>query len=133
MSAGNLHPIEIYVACDRLGEVPAGVHHFAPLEAGLTTLREGDHRGGLAAATVAPEVAAAPCGLVLTGIPFRTAWKYGERGYRHLFWDAGTMVGNLLALAEAHGLPARVYVGFVDRTSPNWSVPTASTSWPWRS
>ena len=39
---------------------------------GLTTLREGDHRGGLAAATVAPEVAAAPCGLVLTGIPFRT-------------------------------------------------------------
>jgi SagB-type dehydrogenase family enzyme len=115
MSAGNLHPIEVYVVCDRLGEVPAGVHHFAPLEAGLTTLREGDHRGGLAAATVAPEVAAAPCGLVLTGIPFRTAWKYGERGYRHLFWDAGTMVGNLLALAEAHGLPARVYVGFVDR------------------
>ena len=25
------------------------------------------------------------------------------------------MLGNLLALAEAHGLPARVYVGFVDR------------------
>jgi SagB-type dehydrogenase family enzyme len=114
MSAGNLHPVEVYVVCDRLGEVPAGVHHFAPLEVGLTMLREGDHRGGLAAATATPQVATASCSLVLTGIPFRTAWKYGERGYRHLFWDAGTMLGNLLALAEAHGLPARVHVGFVD-------------------
>ena len=114
MSAGNLHPVEVYVVCDRLGEVPAGVHHFAPLEVGLTMLREGDHRGGLAAATAAPQVATASCSLVLTGIPFRTAWKYGERGYRHLFWDAGSMLGNLLALAEAHGLPARVHVGFVD-------------------
>jgi SagB-type dehydrogenase family enzyme len=115
MSAGNLHPVEVYVICDRLGEVPAGVHHFAPLEMGLTTVREGDHRGVLAAATVTPAVANASCSLVLTGVPFRTAWKYGERGYRHLFWDAGTMLGNLLGLADAHGLPARVHVGFVDR------------------
>lgn len=115
MSAGNLHPVEVYVVCNRLGEVPAGVHHFAPLEVGLTTLREGDHRGVLAAATVTPEVANASCSLVLTGIPFRTAWKYGERGYRHLFWDAGTMLGNLLGLAEAHDIPARVHVGFIDR------------------
>jgi SagB-type dehydrogenase family enzyme len=114
MSAGNLHPIEIYAVCAGLGDVPAGVHHFAPLEVGLTMLREGDHRGRLAAATGAPEVAAAPCTLVLTGVPFRTAWKYGERGYRHLFWDAGSMLGNLLALAEAFGLLAHVYVGFVD-------------------
>jgi SagB-type dehydrogenase family enzyme len=115
MSAGNLHPVEVYVVCAGLGDVPAGVHHFAPLEVGLTTLRDGDHRGPLAAATSAPEVGAAPCSLVLTGIPFRTAWKYGERGYRHLFWDAGCMLANLLALAEAFGLPARVHLGFVDR------------------
>ena len=115
MSAGNLHPVEVYVVCAGLGEVAAGVHHFAPLEVGLTTLRDGDHRDLLAAGTGAPEVAAAPCSLVLTGVPFRTAWKYGERGYRHLFWDAGSMLGNLLALAEAFGLSARVYVGFVDR------------------
>jgi hypothetical protein len=43
---------------------------------------------------------------------WRTAWKYGERGYRHLFWDAGTMLANLLALA-ADDEP-RLTTGFVD-------------------
>jgi hypothetical protein len=51
---------------------------------------------------------------VLTGIPWRTAWKYGERGFRHLYWDSGTMLANLLAVVGAHGLRARVWTGFVD-------------------
>jgi SagB-type dehydrogenase family enzyme len=114
MSAGNLHPVELYAACGDLPGVEAGVHHFAPLEFGLTTLRSGDWRRALAAAAAEPAVATGPCTLVLTGIPWRTAWKYGERGYRHLYWDAGTLLANLLAVAEAHGLPARVLLGFAD-------------------
>ncbi len=80
MSAGNLHPVEIYVICGDLVGVPAGVHHFAPLEFGLTELRRGDFRDALAAAAADPQVADAPVTLVVTGIPWRTAWKYGERG-----------------------------------------------------
>ena len=38
------------------------------------------------------------------------AWKYGERGFRHLYWDAGTMLANLLAVEPS----ADVRVGFVD-------------------
>ena len=102
MSAGNLHPVEVYAVCAGLDGVPDGVHHVAPLELGLTTLRSG---------AVAPGPG---CSLVLTGIPWRTAWKYGERGFRHLYWDAGTMLANLLAVAGACGLDARVWTGFVD-------------------
>ena len=80
MSAGNLHPVELYVVGSDLS-----VHHYAPLEHGLTTLRAG--RGG-----------ESPAWVVLTGIPWRTAWKYGERGWRHLYWDSGAMAANLLAL-----------------------------------
>ena len=90
MSAGNLHPVEVYVVGDDLS-----VRHYAPLEHGLTTLRPGGGR----AATIA-----------LTGIPWRTCWKYGERGWRHLYWDAGAMAANLLALAP----DARVTVDFDD-------------------
>jgi SagB-type dehydrogenase family enzyme len=110
MSAGNLHPIEIYVACGDLEGVPAGVHHFAPLEFGLTELRRGDFRTALAVAAADPQIADAPVTLVVTGIPWRTGWKYGERGFRHLYWDAGTMLGNLLALEPS----ASLRVGFAD-------------------
>jgi SagB-type dehydrogenase family enzyme len=97
MSAGNLHPIELYV-------VGRGVHHYQPLTHSLVELR--------AAGEVAlPDGTAV---LVLTGIPFRTCWKYSERGWRHLFWDAGTVVANVLAVAGAHGLPAGVQIGFPD-------------------
>jgi SagB-type dehydrogenase family enzyme len=114
MSAGNLHPVEVYVVAGNTNGVAAGVHHFAPLDFGLVSLRDGDHRAALAAATADQRVAAVPYSLVLTGIPWRTAWKYGERGYRHLWWDAGTMVANLLAAASAAGVRAEVDLGFVD-------------------
>ena len=110
MSAGNLHPIEIYVVCGDLDGVPAGIHHFAPLEFGRTELRRGDFRDALATVAADPRVADAPVTLVVTGIPWRTAWKYGERGWRHLYWDAGTMLANLLALEPS----ASVRVGFAD-------------------
>jgi len=97
MSAGNLHPVEVYV-------VRSGVHHYQPLGHAFIQLREPTELAG-----AGPGVA-----LVLTGILFRTSWKYGERGWRHLWWDAGTMLANLLAVAVAHGLAARVLVGFDD-------------------
>ena len=107
MSAGNLHPIEVYiVAGGAIDGIAAGVHHFAPYEFGLTALRSGDFRPALSVT--------APVALVFTGLVWRTTWKYGERGWRHLYWDAGTMLANLLAAAHAHGLDARVSVGFDD-------------------
>jgi len=75
----------------------------------------GDHRAHLVrAAASEPAVARAPLVLVLTGLPWRTAWKYTERGYRHLFWDAGMILANLLPLATSAGFPTRVVLGFAD-------------------
>jgi hypothetical protein len=59
MSAGNLHPVELYVVCGDLDDIGAGAYHFAPLEFGLTELRRGDYRGALAVAAADPGVAAA--------------------------------------------------------------------------
>jgi nitroreductase len=99
-SAGNLAPLELYVFTGELPGLRAGLYHYQPREHGLVSL------GPLPAETQP--------GLVVTGIPWRTSWKYGERGYRHLWWDAGTMLAQTLALAEEAGLPARVELGFVD-------------------
>jgi SagB-type dehydrogenase family enzyme len=113
-SAGALYPTELYAVCGPLADLPAGVYHFEPAEFALRRLRDGDFRTRLAAAA-APAIAGLPLCLVLTGIPWRTTWKYRERGYRHLFWDAGAIVANLLAVAAAAGWDARVLLGFVDQ------------------
>lgn len=109
-SAGALYPIEVYVIAGEAEGLDPGVYHYAPLEHGLTLLRKGDFRGNVGLGGAAPGAAT----LILTGIPWRTAWKYTARGFRHLYWDAGMVMANLLAAAAALGLRARVYLGFVD-------------------
>ena len=52
--------------------------------------------------------------IVVTGIPWRTGWRYAERGYRHIYWDAGTMLANTLALADAGGYRPRLLTRFPD-------------------
>jgi SagB-type dehydrogenase family enzyme len=108
MSAGALHPVELYVA----GEL--GLAHFDPGEGVVRRLRAEDVRAALARAAAAPGVAEAAAILVSTGIVWRTAWKYGPRGWRHVFWDAGTMLANLLALADEAGLDPRLFTAFAD-------------------
>ncbi|GAA0345681.1 SagB family peptide dehydrogenase [Actinoallomurus spadix] len=113
-SAGNRHPLEVYVAAGAVGGLDPGLYHFAPDVFALEELSAGDHRPALADAAAAPEAAAEPLVLILTGVPWRTAWRYGERGWRHVYWDAGTMLANLLTVAEAYGVRARVLLGFAD-------------------
>ena len=114
-SAGALFPVELYLVCQDIPGLAAGVYHFAPAELSLQRLREGDYRGRLLQATANhPEVATAPVTLICTAIFWRSAWKYRERGYRYCFWDTGTILANLLAVASDLGLPARVVAGFLD-------------------
>jgi SagB-type dehydrogenase family enzyme len=109
-SAGALYPIEAYVVSGDLEGLEAGVYHYEPADHALTRLRAGDFRGSLGLGEEQPGAVT----LLLTGIPWRTAWKYGARGFRHLYWDAGMMLANLLAAAAAQRLPARLVLGFVD-------------------
>lgn len=112
---GNLHHIDLYVASADSPGLDAGLYHFGPHDFALRRLRAGDPRAALAAATAGePHVREAPTVLILTSTWWRNAWKYRSRAYRHAFWDAGTQLANLLALAAARGLPAHVVLGFAD-------------------
>ena len=115
-SAGALYPLELYFACGDIDGLEAGLYHFHPLERALRRVRGGDPRPYIVRAAGARDgVARAPVTLILSGISRRTMWKYEARGYRHLYWDAGMVVANLLALAAAGGHGAEVVLGFTDR------------------
>ncbi len=112
---GALYHVDLYLVCDELQEISAGVYHFSPHDFALRRLRQGDFRGVLAQASGAePSVVEAPVVLLCASTFWRNAWKYQARAYRHCYWDDGTMIANLLAAAAARALPAKVVVGFVD-------------------
>ena len=101
-SAGGRFPLEVYVAVpEGNGQLPAGVHWYDPVAHALVQVGPVPRGGG--AVTV-----------IVTGVPWRTGWRYRERGYRHIYWDAGTLLSQMLALADSAGLAPRLYTRFPD-------------------
>jgi len=113
-STGALYQTEVYVVAAAVDGLASGVYHFSPGDFALRRLRDGDFRGALAIAAADDELASHPATLVLTAIYWRNTWKYQARGYRHLFWDSGSMLANALAAASALDVPARAITGFVE-------------------
>ncbi len=99
-SAGGRFPLEVYVAVPEGHRLPAGVHWYHPADHAL--LQIGPAPSG-------PAIA-----LVVTGVPWRTGWRYRERGFRHVYWDAGTLLAQQWALARSAGLQPRLYTRFPD-------------------
>lgn len=110
-SAGGRFPLELYVAVPGgarpagPADVPPGVHWYDPVAHALVQV-------GPAPRSTGPTPQATT--VAVTGVPWRTAWRYRERGFRHVYWDAGTMLSQLLALADSAGLGPRLYTRFPD-------------------
>src|SRR4029077_13363335 len=66
-----------------------------------------------------PSIANASAVIALSAIYWRSAWKYRARAYRYCYWDAGTMLANLLAAAAAEGIYADVITTFEDPALEN--------------
>lgn len=112
---GKLYHVDCYLVCGEASGVPAGVYHFDPTTFSLDVLRRGDYRGVLNAATGGhPGVADAPVSVVTTSTWWRNAWKYRARTFRHAFWDSGTLLANLLAVAHGLDIRCEVVTGFAD-------------------
>ena len=112
---GALYEVEVYVVCGNLIDLEAGVYHFAPAEFALRRLREGDYRSVLSETTGRETtIIHAPLTILCTCTYWRNAWKYQARTYRHFGWDNGTLLANLLAVATALGMPAKLICGFLD-------------------
>jgi SagB-type dehydrogenase family enzyme len=99
-SAGGRFPLEFYASTRDVAGVPDGVHWYDPVEHALVQV--GPAPGGEAST------------LVVTGVPWRTGWRYAERGWRHLYWDAGTALSQLIASADSIGAVPRLRTRFPD-------------------
>lgn len=96
-SAGNLHPLELYVQVRGIKGLLSGIYHVDAGKEQLVLIREIGREG------LEPELGltARFNGLlfVLSCVPFRAEWKYGERAVRYCFLDAGHQIGAVKAAA----------------------------------
>jgi SagB-type dehydrogenase family enzyme len=116
-ATGALYPIELYIVCQDIPGLNAGVYHFCPGDFTLTELRSGDYKAELAtAAGDSKNIMTSPITIVFTSIAWRNAWKYEARSYRHWFWDSGVIAANLTATAASSHLQPFLILGFVDDT-----------------
>lgn len=100
-SSGNLHPTEAYVILDAFGGVSetACLYHYDPLGHAL------EERAIYETAHILP---AAGFLLALSSIPWREAWKYGERSFRYCQLDAGHAIGSAAQAAAELGWSAQL-------------------------
>jgi hypothetical protein len=115
-SAGGRFPLELYVVVPEGTGLPSGVHWYDPQAHGLVQVGPAP-RGGVPA-------------IIVTGIPWRTGWRYRERGFRHVYWDAGTMLAQLLAVADSAGHTAALHTRFPDTAVAELVGADRTDEWP---
>ena len=110
-SAGALYPTELYLAVQAVQGLAPGVYHFAPERRCLSPLRVGP-----AVPAIGVENGSRPVlWFIVSGLFYRSAWKYRQRALRYVLLDAGHLLENLLLALKVCGLNGRLSYDFDDR------------------
>lgn len=110
-SAGATYPLELFAVTSD------GFFQYLPAKHALEKLTNQDLRAALASAAWGQGfIKAAPLTLVLAAQFSRTTGRYGQRGIRYVYMEAGHAAQNIHLQAEALGLGS-VAVGAFDDAS----------------
>jgi SagB-type dehydrogenase family enzyme len=105
-SAGALHPFETILAINRVSGIEPGLYRYLPLDHAL--VREVCHAGDKDAVASACRrsslVTSSAVTFLWTAVPARMIWKFGSRGWRYLFIEAGHICENLYIISSALNL-----------------------------
>ncbi len=114
-SAGALYPIETYLVAGRIEGVKPGLYHYDVKGFQLETLKKGEFLNDISRMALGQGfVRDAACVFIWTSVLRRTMSKYGNRGLRYIFLDAGHICQNLMLASEALDLGACPVAAFFD-------------------
>lgn len=113
-ATGALYPTELYLSCFGISGIKNGLYHFCPGTFTISPIRYGDYRYILYKQIGNKDFISSKLVFIVTSIVYRNSWKYRDRSYRHLFWDSGVIISNLLAVCSANSLPVKIFMGFID-------------------
>ena len=115
-SGGGLYPLELYIIALRIADLKPGIYHYQALCHLLECVSDGAIPPNLLSELFMrqPYVAQSGLVLVLTSVFNRSMWKYEDRGYRYLLFEAGHVVQNVNLGSVALGLSSLNLGGFFD-------------------
>lgn len=115
-SAGALYPFEIYLIVNNVQDVDKGVYHYAVPDHALELIKSGDFRKKITSVGLKQEMLGdAGVTFVLAAVFDRTRHKYGERGYRYVYIEAGHISQNIYLQAVSLGLGSVAVGAFLDK------------------
>jgi len=114
-SAGALYPIETYFSANSVEDLQPGLYHFDVENFSLDRLSTTDSAEVVANACLNQKfMAQAAVSFLWSAVIRRSMSKYGNRGMRYIFLDAGHICQNLVMAAEATGNGACPIAAFYD-------------------
>ncbi len=113
-SAGALYPAELYVGAHHIEDLTPGIYHYNIGDFALAPLREGQFEQDVADMIIPPGSPHCSASLFISGIFFRSAWKYRKRALRYVLLDAGHLLENVILALRALGLNYSYHYDFDD-------------------
>lgn len=114
-SAGALYPIEIYIVVNNVKELSQGIYHYAVRNHELELVKEGDFSSEITDAGLEQDMLGeADVAFVISAIFDRVRHKYGERGVRYAYIEAGHVSQNIYLQGVSLGLGSVSVGAFFD-------------------
>ncbi|MCS7103048.1 MAG: SagB/ThcOx family dehydrogenase [Candidatus Korarchaeum sp.] len=116
-SAGATYPLELYVSIREGGVegLSAGIYHYDSFTHSLKLVKEGDFSLEIYRAALSQDwVKEAPVCIVIAADFSRTTSRYGARGERYVYMEAGHVGQNIYLQATALGLGTVAVGAFYD-------------------
>lgn len=114
-SAGATDPLTVYLVANQLDSLEAGVYRYCPELHELAQVKEGAVGEAFASASLGQTALRdAPAVLVIGADHSRTTRRYGERGHRYVYMEAGHAAQNASLLLVSRGLGSVVIGAFSD-------------------
>jgi SagB-type dehydrogenase family enzyme len=99
-SAGNLHPVELYVQIRAMKGIISGIYHVDAGKSELVLIAEIESDG--MESFVGLEKRWNGFIFLLSTVAFRSEWKYGARAFRYCYLDLGHQVGAINAALKLY-------------------------------
>ncbi len=101
-SAGARHAFETFVLANRVEGLALGLYRYAARAHALAAVPGAPAAADLAAACLnQDQITTSAVSFFWVAVAARMTWRYGDRGYRYLFLDAGHVCQNLYLAAES--------------------------------